>query len=566
MRPNYIFGPGDNTYRFPYWVERVARGGDVLGPPDPKVELQWVDVRDLCPWIVQLGERDQPGIYNASGPDMPVNWQQVLQSLSRLSDKPVQFRWATPEVLKETGIDLPLVDPGPVFLSEHYDGKKAEGVGTALPPACGHGKRDTRVVARADARAAGRSEAVADTGTGATGARAAQEALSHWDLIVVGVGAVGSAALRAASESGANVLGIELHTPAHARGSSHGLSRIFRHAYFEHPDYVPLLRHSTARFESLERESGARLLHRCGMLVMGDGGSETVRGSLASARRWNLPVDRAGCGGAALAFPLVRRCGRRHRSLRGERGHRPARSDRACGGGCRARARRGTARRLTRAEHRRRRGRRDGGDRRWPGAGSSRHRRGRRVDVAADSGTRAAADRDATGAGLVCPDHGHRRLGDALLAVRSRTRPARDLRPGTRSAGGQRHGRRALARPLSQGRAARVRRGRRSGHRRASGWRLRHRDDSRGIRRAGTDTDRRPGRGGHLPVHDVARREFPGRDAPRLHAAPISPPDSRATGSSSRPRWGMRSWTSRSAVARDLPVGFLAPDRFGTRG
>jgi 2'-hydroxyisoflavone reductase len=134
VRPNYIFGPGDDTYRFPYWVERVARGGELLGPPDPKVELQWVDVRDLCPWIVQLGERDQPGIYNASGPDVPVNWQQVLQSLSRLSERPAQFRWATPEVLKETGIRLPLVDPGPVFVSEHYDGRKAAGVGLHYRP------------------------------------------------------------------------------------------------------------------------------------------------------------------------------------------------------------------------------------------------------------------------------------------------------------------------------------------------------------------------------------------------------------------------------------------------
>jgi sarcosine oxidase len=54
---------------------------------------------------------------------------------------------------------------------------------------------------------------------------------------------------------------------------------------------VPLLRHSTARFESLERESGAALLHRCGMLVAGPAGSEVVRGSLASARRWGLPVE-----------------------------------------------------------------------------------------------------------------------------------------------------------------------------------------------------------------------------------------------------------------------------------
>jgi 2'-hydroxyisoflavone reductase len=134
VRPNYIFGPGDDTYRFPYWVQRVARGGDVLGPPGPKIELQWVDVRDLCHWIVQLGERDQPGIFNASGPEVPVNWQQVLQSLSGLADKPVQFRWATPDVLKETGIRLPLVDPGPEFVSEHFDGRKAMGVGLHYRP------------------------------------------------------------------------------------------------------------------------------------------------------------------------------------------------------------------------------------------------------------------------------------------------------------------------------------------------------------------------------------------------------------------------------------------------
>ena len=127
--------------------------------------------------------------------------------------------------------------------------------------------------------------------------------MSRRDLIVVGVGAVGSAAFRAASESGANVLGIELHSPAHARGSSHGLSRIFRHAYFEHPDYVPLLKHSTARFESLEIESGARLLHRCGMLVMGDSGSETVSGSLASARRWKLPVEGLDATALRSRFP-----------------------------------------------------------------------------------------------------------------------------------------------------------------------------------------------------------------------------------------------------------------------
>lgn len=130
--------------------------------------------------------------------------------------------------------------------------------------------------------------------------------MNAWDVIVVGAGAVGSAAMRAASESGARVLGLEQFTPASLRGSSHGHSRIFRHAYFEHPDYVPLLRHSTARLESLEQATGRRLLRRCGMLVMGSRDSAVVRGSLDSARRWRLEVE--ALDGAALRtrFPWFR--------------------------------------------------------------------------------------------------------------------------------------------------------------------------------------------------------------------------------------------------------------------
>lgn len=132
VRPTYIVGPGDSTGRFTYWVDRVARGGDVLGPADPSMELQWVDVRDLGPWIVQLGERDQSGIYNASGPTVPMTWEQVLRSLAALSDKPVQFRWATPEVLEETGARLPLVRA--LEKSVHFDGRKAEAAGLRYRP------------------------------------------------------------------------------------------------------------------------------------------------------------------------------------------------------------------------------------------------------------------------------------------------------------------------------------------------------------------------------------------------------------------------------------------------
>lgn len=136
VRPTYIFGPGDDTDRFTYWVERVARGGEVLVPPDPRVELQWVDVRDLCPWIVDLAERDQGGIYNAAGPAKPVSWGEVLQELTRLSPQPVRFTPATAEVLQQTGINLPLVRATNLKGggSIHFDSRAAQAAGLDYRP------------------------------------------------------------------------------------------------------------------------------------------------------------------------------------------------------------------------------------------------------------------------------------------------------------------------------------------------------------------------------------------------------------------------------------------------
>jgi 2'-hydroxyisoflavone reductase len=131
VRPTYIVGPGDDTDRFTYWVERMARGGEVLGPPNPKAELQWVDVRDLCPWIVDLAERDQPGIFNAAGPATPVMWEQVLTALAERGGKPATIRWATNDVMAKTGIKLPLVRP-PFFKgadSLHFDSAAAQAAG-----------------------------------------------------------------------------------------------------------------------------------------------------------------------------------------------------------------------------------------------------------------------------------------------------------------------------------------------------------------------------------------------------------------------------------------------------
>lgn len=106
-------------------------------------------------------------------------------------------------------------------------------------------------------------------------------------MIVLGLGGMGSAAAAQLAERGARVLGLERFGPAHDQGSSHGETRIVRQAYFEHPDYVPLLRRAYQHWERL----GEQLLTRTGALMIGAADSSVVTGTLESARRWELPHE-----------------------------------------------------------------------------------------------------------------------------------------------------------------------------------------------------------------------------------------------------------------------------------
>jgi sarcosine oxidase len=117
-----------------------------------------------------------------------------------------------------------------------------------------------------------------------------------YDVIVLGLGGMGSAAARHLAGRGAAVLGLEQFTPAHALGSSHGDSRIVRMAYFEHPDYVPLLRRAYPLWDQLGADVGQPLFVRTGALMIGAPDSPVVCGTLASAQRWGLEhevLDRA---------------------------------------------------------------------------------------------------------------------------------------------------------------------------------------------------------------------------------------------------------------------------------
>jgi sarcosine oxidase len=112
--------------------------------------------------------------------------------------------------------------------------------------------------------------------------------MPEYDVIVVGLGAMGSATLYELSRRGKRVLGLEAFAPGHRLGSSHGESRVIRLAYYEHPNYVPLLLRAYERWAELERESGEALLRITGGLMIGPPESELVRGALASAEQHGL--------------------------------------------------------------------------------------------------------------------------------------------------------------------------------------------------------------------------------------------------------------------------------------
>jgi len=126
-----------------------------------------------------------------------------------------------------------------------------------------------------------------------------------YDVIVIGLGGMGSAAAAHLAARGARVLGLERFGPAHDQGSSHGGSRIIRQAYFEDPAYVPLLRRAYELWDQLEADSGRDLRTRTGGLYLGAADGPTVAGSLGAAREWDLPHEVLDAAEIRRRFPTM---------------------------------------------------------------------------------------------------------------------------------------------------------------------------------------------------------------------------------------------------------------------
>ncbi|MGE7418715.1 N-methyl-L-tryptophan oxidase [Methylobacterium tarhaniae] len=131
------------------------------------------------------------------------------------------------------------------------------------------------------------------------------------DFLVVGLGAMGSAALYQLAKRGASVIGLDRFAPPHTMGSSHGETRITRQAIGEGRDYVPLVLASHRIWRELEAETGESLLQACGALVMAPGTGATshhgkpdfVRNSIAAARDFDIAHEVLDGHEVARRFP-----------------------------------------------------------------------------------------------------------------------------------------------------------------------------------------------------------------------------------------------------------------------
>jgi len=94
IRPGLIVGPYDPTNRFTYWLTRIREGGEILAPGDGTFPLQFIDVRDLAKFILQLAVDQIYGTYNVTGPQSPVALTKLFDEIQRITNSACQFHWA----------------------------------------------------------------------------------------------------------------------------------------------------------------------------------------------------------------------------------------------------------------------------------------------------------------------------------------------------------------------------------------------------------------------------------------------------------------------------------------
>jgi 2'-hydroxyisoflavone reductase len=139
LRCGFIVGPYDDVDRLPWWIRRIADGGEVLAPDRPDYPAQLIDARDIAEWTLAMIERGEGGVFNVTAPLRPYGLGEVLETCKRVSGSDAWFTWVPEAFLLDQGMD-PDDEPLPYWLGPAYlggatsDVRKAIGAGLTSRP------------------------------------------------------------------------------------------------------------------------------------------------------------------------------------------------------------------------------------------------------------------------------------------------------------------------------------------------------------------------------------------------------------------------------------------------
>jgi 2'-hydroxyisoflavone reductase len=137
-RPGLIVGPFDPTGRFTWWVQRVARAGDVLAPGKPESPVQFIDARDIAAWTLLQAERGNAGVYNLNGPSRPLNMHTFLETAREALQPSANLVWVDEAFLADQGVaawsDMPVWLPSESAAMHRTPTAKAQATGLVCRP------------------------------------------------------------------------------------------------------------------------------------------------------------------------------------------------------------------------------------------------------------------------------------------------------------------------------------------------------------------------------------------------------------------------------------------------
>jgi 2'-hydroxyisoflavone reductase len=148
VRPTYVIGPYDYTGRFTYWVNRIARGGEVLAPGNPDDPIQVIDGRDMASWIIAMIEKTGSGTFHAVSPAPPFSFRDMLEAIvAEVGPPGTTLTWVGQDFLTAEGEDgrsLPLWPMGEDGISINTANPAAAHAAGLSPRPLGQSVREIR--------------------------------------------------------------------------------------------------------------------------------------------------------------------------------------------------------------------------------------------------------------------------------------------------------------------------------------------------------------------------------------------------------------------------------------